>query len=409
MSKKLAEILFARRGIISDDELSDTSENSCESELNSHIPITNFNLSLDKLVLTEQKDMAEENVSFFHQLTEQINSLAQSMNAMNVKQNQYDSLLAAINTKMDNFASPSTSNIQTTATMPQQSDLFRIPDPIKSIPPYDGTNRKQLNTWLSTAENTLKIFEPIVHSQVYAIYLQAVINKIEGKAKDILCLAGSPSTFDEIREILINAIGDRQELSTYKSQLWQNKMSDNTSVHKYYHKTKEIIQNIKTLSKQNEKYRIHWDAINEFIEEDALAAFIAGLREPYFGYAQAARPRDLEDAYAFLCKFKSKEITANNMTQPNKNNYQKFIKTEKNPQTKPFNYTMENTKPEPKKTYSSVQPMEVDPSMRSRLTLNKKLVYNNEISNDQNQSDNSDNEEENEVNFWQIPKITPKT
>lgn len=191
----------------------------------------------------------------------------------------------------------------------------------------------------------MNIFEPIVTAQVYSIYLQAVLNKIEGKAKDILCFAGCTTSFDEIKEILVNSIGNKQELFTYKSQFWQNKMQDNTNVHRYYQRTKDIIQNNETLSKQNEiNQSIHWNAITNFIDEHGLAAFISGLREPYFGYVQAARPKDLEDAYVFLFKFKSKEITANNVSQFIKHNYnpQKFIKTEKYSHFKELNYIPEN-------------------------------------------------------------------
>jgi hypothetical protein len=48
-------------------------------------------------------------------------------------------------------------------------------------------------------------------------------------------------------------------------------------------------------------YSQSWEAISAFIEEDGLAAFILGLRKPYFGYAQASKPKDLEEAYVFLC------------------------------------------------------------------------------------------------------------
>lgn len=46
------------------------------------------------------------------------------------------------------------------------------------------------------------------------------------------------------------------------------------------------------MAKHNENCRKNWDVINAFIEEDALADFISGLNEPYFGYAQAARPKE---------------------------------------------------------------------------------------------------------------------
>ena len=39
------------------------------------------------------------------------------------------------------------------------------------------------------------------------------------------------------------------------------------------------------------KYSAQWEVINDFIDEYSLAACISGLRKPYFGYAQAARPK----------------------------------------------------------------------------------------------------------------------
>lgn len=75
---------------------------------------------------------------------------------------------------------------------------------------------------------------------------------------------------------------------------------------------------------------MNWDVINDFIDKDALAAFVAGLKEPYFGYAQAAKSKDTEDAYAFLCKIKSKEITAQSMDF---NTHQKKFQKDYTPKT----------------------------------------------------------------------------
>ncbi|XP_062556308.1 uncharacterized protein LOC134221136 [Armigeres subalbatus] len=163
-------------------------------------------------------------------------------------------------------------------------------------------------------------------------------------------------------------------------------MDQNMSIHRYYHRTKEIVQNIKTLSKQNTKYRDNWDAINTFIDEDGLAAFISGLRGNYFGHAQAARPKDIEDAYAFLCKFKSQEINASNMEDI----------------SKAKNSNGNNSK-------DSIEPMETDSSLQSRLTYNKKLINNNEVASEYELSaseDSSDDDEEKEVNFCQANRVT---
>lgn len=280
----------------------------------------------------------------------------------------------------------------------ESRDVFRIPDPIKMIPPYDG-NRRQLAAWLRTAEDTLEIFRPRVTADLFKVYTQAVINKVEGKARDVLCLAGAIDNFEDFKSCLINTLGDRQELSTYKSQLWTNKMDADTNIHKYYQKTSELTQNIKTLSKQNPLYRDNWEAINSFINEDALAAFITGLRKPYFGYAQAAKPKDLEEAYAFLCKFTSNERASfsNNKTQrPSKadNNKTPYKNQSKSDWEKP-------SQPLP-------EPMDVDRSLRSRMTYNKKLINNHECDSEEKdeevQDEQPSDDEEIGVNFWVAPR-----
>jgi len=85
---------------------------------------------------------------------------------------------------------------------------------------------------------------------------------------------------EQVRNILVGALGDKKELSTYKCQMWQNNMSEGMTIHRYYQNAKAIMQKVKSLSKQNELYNSNWEAISTFIEEDALAAFIAGLKKP---------------------------------------------------------------------------------------------------------------------------------
>lgn len=271
--------------------------------------------------------------------------------------------------------------------------LSRIPDPIKSLPTFDG-NRKQLNTWIITAEKTLATFRPLVTDDVFQIYEQAVLNKLEGRAKDAICMACDVNGFEEAKEILITTLGDKFELSTYKAQLWKNRQGAEMSVHKYYQTTKLIVQNIKTLAKQDKTYASSWAAISKFIEEDALAAFISGLNGHYFGYAQAAKPETLEDAYAFLCKFNSREkMTVTNTKKSN-------IYDDKPAPSNKFKYQKPAKYEVPIKR-ENVEPMEVDPSLRSRLTLNKKLINNHELSESEEDS-SSEEQEENEVNFHQV-------
>lgn len=366
---KKVRSIFRKTEPLSDSEESFTSDSS--NEFLQHIPVNTEVLVIETLSLEEPR---------MEDFALKINRIGEMLEALTEKSKEHDELLKQLNT---------TPNIQPeTPAVSHQirlEDFFRIPDPIKSIPHYDG-NRRQLAAWLTTAENTLSIFKVRVSDELFQIYQTAVINKIDGRAKDIICLAGNPQDFETVKNILTTALGDRQELSTYKCQLWRNKMIDGVSIHKYYQKSKEILQNIKTIAKQNQNYRDNWAVINSFIEEDGLAAFIAGLHPQYFGHVQAARPKDIEDAYAFLCKFRSQEITAEttrskpNHREPNKEkptfkqNYQN-----NQPTNKTHYKDVDNTFQNKQKSENTAEPMEIG-STKSKLTLNKRVIHNNEIS-----------------------------
>lgn len=396
-NKKTLSALQATRKIFQRNDISDTesSDESDESQENSHVPLKNYIPSVEGILLDENEGMEA--------LNQQLALIMEQLQTLNA--NQQHQQQAIENLQNAPPAADAAPTLNQNARGINLDHLYKIPDPIKSLPIFDG-NRKQLSAWLTTAENTLLLFKNHVDDILYNMYVTAVANKIQGKAKDIICLAGNPQTFDEIKDILTTALGDRQELSTYKSQLWQHHMTDGMTIHRYYTKTKEIMQNIKTLAKQKDNYRKHWEGINEFIEEDVLAAFIAGLSHPYFGHAQAARPKDLEDAYAFLCKFKAKEITANIISESNKtqkpfrtNNHKQFNSDfqgkDKYEGKKSLNPYSQEKNEDKKFSNTHSQPMDVDNSVRSRLTLNKRQINNNEAS----QSD--DSEEEIDLNFQQ--------
>lgn len=275
----------------------------------------------------------------------------------------------------------------------RQPDIFRIPDPIKTVPIYDG-NKKQLSAWLSTAERTLNLFRERVAVDVFSIYEQTIINKIEGKARDTICVNGNPTTFVEVAEILRAIYGDKNDMATYQTQLWSLKMED--SLHMYYKRTKEIVQNMKSLAKQRQLYSNHWEAINDFLDQECLAAFINGLNKQYFGYAQASKPDDLESAYAFLCKFQNAEHTKK-QTQAYEQTQNKNRQTFNKQFTKTENQTHYEGKSKPPSDRRKVTPMEIDPSLRSRIN-NHDAEEEKEIENNTDVSENESDDYE-EVNF----------
>lgn len=398
---KKAQDLLQQHGIASDT--SSESEESVKSEEYSHIPIPNLNLSLETLRMESQSGSnPQQGVSA---ISEQLAQIMRAIEAINHRQNQYELRLNSNN-------APTVQNVQEiqSASRILSGDPFRIPDPIKMLPTFNG-NKKQLSNWLDSAEKTLKLFEERVDPDIFEIYLATVINKIEGQAKDILCTNGNPKTFDDVRKILIESLGDKQELSTYNCLLWHNKMDGNPN--KHYQKTKELINNIKSLAKQNPKYNYHWDGINDFIDEYSLAAYVGGLEKPYFGYVQAAKPKNIEDAYAFICKFTSlesnKSLTQTNMPHNkqelkpggtgHRNN--SFPKSNHPKTAQSLRQDSKSHKPnESRSLEKSVEPMDIG-STRSKLTLNKRQINNTEFhqSEDYSDSERENYEEDVDINF----------
>lgn len=375
----------------------DLSESSTESEEYCHIPLKSGIPSLSNRFLGKNKKM--------DQLTVQMQEISRQLANLTTKQAQYDEKL---NSLQQELPIPDFSDIESeagAANLPGPTNsanlmesLSKIPDPIKSIPSFDG-NVKQLNAWILSTEQTLKIFKPLVPTNVFSIYEQCVINKLQGKAKDVICMAQYPLTFAEAKQILLNRLGERQDLSAYKAKLWRNRQGESMSVHKYYQRTQYLVETIKSLAKQDSDYAKHWPVICKFIDQDALAAFVSGLNEFYFGHALSARPKTLEDAYAFLCEFTSSErIARGEKKNDNNNSRQKFGNSKPNPnfskQKQPqiqHNHSQnpKNIKP------NDVEPMEIG-SVRSRLTLNRNM-NNNEV---EREESDEEYESEQEQDFY---------
>lgn len=253
-------------------------------------------LSLDSLTLREVS---------MEQICEQLSAMEGYLQNLAERQG---SLEAAISERNNREQCPDESKeIPHVHAHTSRANFFTIPDPIKELPSFDG-NRKQLMGWIAKVETTLNVFRAIVPVDIFNLYEIAVSNKIIGRANDVLCQQGSPHDFETVKSILLKAFGEKvSAFSTYKSQLWQLKLSTNMSIHKYYSIHNDLVDKIKIIAKQNPIYRNNWEAINCFINEDALAAFIAGLSEEYYGHVQAAQPKDVEEVYNFLCMLKTKK------------------------------------------------------------------------------------------------------
>lgn len=314
-----------------------------------------------------------------HQLEELVAKITQLDGAVNALTQQNQQYEAKIH-QLENQSAP----------CPSGPDPFRIPDPIRDLPVFDG-NKKQLANWLTTAKRTLALFQPIVTEAQYRIYLQSVIHKITGAARDVICVADELSTFEEVETLLTEKLGDRRDIASYKTALWQLKMGD--SIHTYYQQTSEIVQNIKSLARKNQIYRDNWQAIEQFIEEDALASFVTGLTKEFFGHCQSAKPKDFKSAYSFLCKFDTNlEIRARSQKPMAVSNFKP------QPPKTPFTPKIFPPKniPFPTRSVNTPTPMEIDQSRQTRRITNNNIESQDDVNHDICEETLTENEHEEE-------------
>lgn len=178
---------------------------------------------------------------------------------------------------------------------------FKTPDPIKNLATFSG-NKKETQAWIEDTQNTLDLFEMYKGSLTYAQIIRAVKNKITNEAKEILIAAGNPNTWEEIKEILMNAYGDRRDLTSHIQSLFYIKQGNKT-LSEYFNKIKGIDTAIKATASGIEEYKNSTRAINKLISLITLTRFVDGLGEQLSMHVRSYRPDTLEEAYNITMQY----------------------------------------------------------------------------------------------------------
>lgn len=178
---------------------------------------------------------------------------------------------------------------------------YNTPDPIKILSLFSG-NKKETQAWIEDVEDTLSLFEKHKNTPTYSQIIRAVKSKITGNAKEILIAAGNPSTWDEIKEVLLNAYGDRRDLASHFQSLFYINQGNKT-ITEYYNIIKGIDTAIKSTAAVMDDYKSSTKAINKLIGLMTLTRFIDGLGEKLSMHVRSYRPETLEEAYNITMQY----------------------------------------------------------------------------------------------------------
>lgn len=210
---------------------------------------------------------------------------------------------------------------------------FKTPDPIKNLATFSG-NKNETQAWIEDIQNTLDLFAIYKGSPTYGQIIRAVKNKIISNAKEILIVAGNPNTWEEIKEILLNAYGDRRDLTSHIQSLFYIKQGNNT-LSEYFNKIKGIDTAIKATASGIEDYKNSTKAINKLISLITLSRFVDGLGEQLSMHVRSYRPYTLEEAYNITMQYSNAAYRQKLDRKSNLQEYYKRANAKQTQQTKP--------------------------------------------------------------------------
>lgn len=129
---------------------------------------------------------------------------------------------------------------------------------------------------------------------MYPIWQQCIRSKITGEADDILELYGTGVEWDEIKTTLITHYSDkRDEVSLTRDLI---KIRQKGDVKDYYGEISHVVSLLVNLLNLNEPNHDVKMAKNRFYQQMGLKVFLAGLKDPLGPIIRAQSPQTLRDA-----------------------------------------------------------------------------------------------------------------
>ena len=172
---------------------------------------------------------------------------------------------------------------------------------MKNLPTFNG-NKRTVQAWIDDVEDCLRLFQNYAGQPVYNQIIRAIKNKITDGAREAIIAAGNPNNWNEIKNALLNAYGDKRDLTSYIQNLFRVTQG-NKPVTDYYNKIKNLETCIKTNIALMEEYKNSIPAIQKLISLITLTRFIDGLGENLSMSVRSHRPETLDEALSITMQY----------------------------------------------------------------------------------------------------------
>lgn len=170
---------------------------------------------------------------------------------------------------------------------------MQTPQIIRDLPSFSGEQVK-LHAFIRSIDNLMPLIDSVQGTPMYSIWQQSIRAKIVGDADNILELYGTSLDWVEIKQNLITHYSDRRDEVSLTRDLFKLYQSGN--VEDYYSKISHIVSlliNLLNLSEENAAVKTAKSAL---YQQMGLKVFLSGLRDPLGPIIRAQSPNTLKDA-----------------------------------------------------------------------------------------------------------------
>lgn len=340
--------------------------------------------NLEKIEIEKRKDRASSRENWWEgKMALDADQLRVLMNtaitaALQLQKQTFDKQIDDLNKRLNDvvIASPEVAAYKDIEIVPGKQCDESL-DIVKSLPDFEGKQETYVS-WRQAAHTAYKIFEKYEGSSRHYQAVAIIRNKVKGTADMTLASFNTALNFKAIIDRLDFTYSDKrpaylieQELSTLRQgSMTPSQFYDEVEKKLTLLTNKAVMTYEKDIAaSMNEKYRA-----------DALRVFISGSRKNLSDVLFAARPSDLPSALAL-----AQEIESNHERYLFATNYAKNIddkerqKIRPQPGKNPNFFRGPLFSSERQNEQTAVQPMDVDPSSRSRQPYSSRFNNNNLI------------------------------
>lgn len=128
-----------------------------------------------------------------------------------MQEQDIDDIISKINWLRVDESNSLNSDQKVIETMTTPTDIALLRYQADNIPLFDG-NPKQLNRFIASSENMLKNFQkPSVPADpINSCLLDTILNKLRGRAADLICSRSELNSWDKIKQTLILSFSDHR-------------------------------------------------------------------------------------------------------------------------------------------------------------------------------------------------------